>query len=155
MESNVDNANKVIINATMLEQVTFASQQNDVAVISELVIQNNTDEVLVGLKLQLHAEPSIIQSRSWTIDRLNPQAELRIQKRSVQLSADVLQKLTERMTANVSLQLFQRETEVASLEHKLVVLARNEWGGANYMPELLAAFVTPNDPRNRYCAEAR
>src|SRR5690606_32581528 len=26
------------------------------------------------------------------------------------------------------------------------LLARNEWGGAGYMPELLAAFCTPNDP---------
>ncbi len=28
----------------------------------------------------------------------------------------------------------------------MIALARNEWGGAEFMPELLAAFVTPNDP---------
>src|SRR5262249_31677725 len=35
---------------------------------------------------------------------------------------------------------------IAGSVHPLVALARNEWGGARFMPELLAAFVTPNDP---------
>ena len=33
----------------------------------------------------------------------------------------------------------------AESRHQIIALARNEWGGAQYMPELLAAFVMPND----------
>ena len=35
---------------------------------------------------------------------------------------------------------------MAKFTQPVVALARNEWGGARYMPELLAAFVAPNDP---------
>jgi hypothetical protein len=36
--------------------------------------------------------------------------------------------------------------EIARLERPIELLARNQWGGIGHVPELVAAFVQPNDP---------
>ena len=133
------------INTIIVDQVTFASQQNDVAIIGELVIQNNSDEVLENLTLTLVSSPEAVSSRSWTIDRISPESEIRLTDRKVALSASMLQGLTERLHVEVELKLHKGEELLDNFSHKMTLLARNEWGGANNMPELLAAFVMPND----------
>lgn len=46
----------------------------------------------------------------------------------------------------VRIELRKNGAVLAETSHSITALARNEWGGADFMPELLAAFVTPNDP---------
>src|SRR3546814_5989994 len=45
-----------------------------------------------------------------------------------------------------SLRLTRGDELIAEEQREIVGLAHNEWGGARHMPELLAAFVMPNDP---------
>lgn len=63
-------------------------------------------------------------------------------------------RLGERLRADVRVRLLDGETVLDESRVELDALARNEWGGAS-MPELLAAFVLPNDPAvSRLLAEA-
>src|SRR5690606_22945958 len=105
-----------------------------------------TDADLENLTLHLRSEPPVIGERTWIIDRVRAAAEHRIHDRRVPLTGSMLDSLTERMRADVTLELRQDEQVLAAHTHSLVALARNEWGGADFMPELLAAFVMPNDP---------
>ena len=74
------------------------------------------------------------------------QSEFRLRDRRVVIAGGILDALTERMRAEVRLELRQGACLLAESRHPITALARNEWGGANCMPELLAAFVMPNDP---------
>jgi hypothetical protein len=80
------------------------------------------------------------------IDRIVAGSELRLGDRRVSLAGSMLDALTERTRAEARFELCQGETVLAESRHAIVALARNEWGGAQFMPELLAAFITPNDP---------
>ena len=137
---------RVAIMASVAAKITFATHQNDVPLIADLVVSNPTEETLEDLALELTTEPQIVAPRRWTIDRLSAGADLRIKDRHVPLPGAKLTELTERMRAESVLRLTRGDALIDEKRFPLEALARNEWGGANTMPELLAAFVAPNDP---------
>lgn len=137
---------KIEIQASVAPKITFATHQNDVPVIADLVIANPTSETFEDLVLELTTEPEMVAPRRWTIDRLRADSNLRIKDRHVPLPGAKLAELTERMRGEAVLRLEHGENLIDEKRFPLEALARNEWGGANTMPELLAAFVAPNDP---------
>ncbi len=135
------------IRAELARRITFASHQCDVPVIASLAISNPTDADLEELQLRLTAEPEILGARTWTIDRIRAGDDLRITDRRVAIAGGLLATLNERMRAEIRLVLQTAGGRVlAESRQEIVALARNEWGGSRHMPELLGAFVMPNDP---------
>jgi very-short-patch-repair endonuclease len=127
-------------------RISFATHQCDVPVLAALIVRNNTDAAVEGMSLHLAALPPVFAPRTWTIDRIEAGAEARIRDRRVNLAGGLLDGLTERMRADLTLELLRGDEVLAREERMIHALARNEWGGAAAMPELLAAFVMPNDP---------
>ena len=87
---------KIEIQASVASKITFATHQNDVPLIADLVIANPTDEILEDLVLELTTEPTIVAPKRWTIDRLSANSELRIKDRHVPLPGAKLAELTKR-----------------------------------------------------------
>jgi len=136
----------ISIEGSIAPRITFASQQNDIPLISDLLIRNDTEEEIENVILSLSCEPAVVGAREWKIDRLNPNSEIRVKDRQVPLSGSQLSELSERINASLLFSLKAGDRTLAELRRPLTALARNEWGGAAYMPELLAAFIMPNDP---------
>jgi hypothetical protein len=137
---------RIDIRAEFAQRITFATHQCDVAILADLVISNQLETDLEDMTLHLSAEPKVIGDRVWTIDRIAAGTEFRPHDRRVSIAGGMLDTLSERMRAEVRLELRRGETVLVDRIYPIIALARNEWGGAGYMPELLAAFVTPNDP---------
>ena len=137
---------QISIHADIAPRITFATHQCDVAVVTDLVVSNPLDSDLEDLTLHIAAEPKVIGAKTWKIDRLSSGSEFRLRDRRVPIEGGLLDALTERMRAEIFFELRQGDTVLAESRYPISALARNEWGGAQFMPELLAAFVTPNDP---------
>lgn len=129
----------------MAPKITFASHQNDVPTILDLAVANNSDDDLYGLTLTVKSDPAVLGERTWTIDRIAAKSQLRPKDVRVPLAGGLLDKLTDRLRSDVTVTLRQGELVLAEEHMTIEALARNEWGGSRSMPELLAAFVTPND----------
>ena len=127
-------------------RISFATHQCDIPVLAALIARNNTDAPAEGMTLRLTVEPAVFAPRSWTIDRIETKAETRVRDRRVSLDGGWLHSVTERLRADVVIELLRGDEVLAREERTIYALARNEWGGATAMPELLAAFVMPNDP---------
>jgi len=134
------------IQAEIAARIAFATHQCDVPLIADLTLRNPGEVELAGLRLVLSASPAVVAERVWPIDRLAAGSELRIADRRVSIAGGLLADLSERMRADLTLKLLRGDDVLACETRLLVALARNEWGGAAHMPELLAAFVLPNDP---------
>jgi hypothetical protein len=117
-----------------------------VTVIRDLTISNTSSQPLTDLRLHLSCDPPILGERVWAIDHIGPEAEHWVRDRDVTLKGALLHDLRERMNATARFELRSGEEILAVAEHPITALAMNEWGGSRFMPELLAAFVTPNDP---------
>jgi very-short-patch-repair endonuclease len=136
---------ELILHAEFARKVTFASHQNDVPVLLELTVENASEIPLEDLRLSISADPVVFGAREWPIDRLDAGAKLRIEDRRLPLAGGMLDKLTDRLRVDIHLTLHKGDDVLVEATDNVEALARNEWGGSRYMPELLAAFVTPND----------
>jgi len=138
---------KIKIHATLVEKINFACHQSAFAVMRELQVENLDDEQdLSDLTVSLEASPTFVKSKSWTLDRLAAGGLLAIRDRDLELDGGFLLGLTESMRGMVTIRVCQGEQCLAECAIPVDLLAHNEWGGATYIPELLAAFCTPNDP---------
>jgi hypothetical protein len=127
-------------------KINLACHQNDMALLKELTIHNPLTESFEDLTLTLTCDPQFFRPKTWQLDRLGSESSIRISDRSLTLNGGFLLQLTEATRGQIELTLSQGETVLSSTSSSVELLAHNEWGGAGYMPELLAAFVMPNSP---------
>ena len=140
-------APEIQLDAVIAPKISFATHQNDVPVLRDLAITNNGERLLENVRLEIEADPPVFAARSWSLERIAPGATVRPSDRDLSLNAGMLLSLTEAMRADFRLRLRASSGEpIGERGFHAELLAYNEWGGAGAMPELLAAFVQPNDP---------
>ncbi|MCE8421585.1 hypothetical protein LZ190_23540, partial [Rhodovulum sulfidophilum] len=126
---------EVVIHLTLAPKITFASHQNDIPVLLDLAVENVSDTELDGLTLSVASEPPVLGERTWTIDRIGGKAQIRPRDLRIPLAGGLLDKLTDRMKAEVRFILRQGDKILADRTETVTALARNEWGGGRFMPE--------------------
>lgn len=136
----------ILIEGVVSAKLGLASHQNAVPLLQQLTITNEGEERLDDLVLELEPSLPFGIAKTWRIDRLGPESSMAISDRDVELQEGYLADLTESIQASVQLRLQSSDGLVAEQHLPVELLARNEWGGAGSMPELLAAFCMPNDP---------
>lgn len=128
-------------------RIGFVSQQNAVPPMREIALTNNSEEGFSDLRLDLTSDPSFLGARSWLIDHLAAGETRHLLDRDVQIAAGFARELSEAEHGTVRLDLFEGDGKLlASRSIPMTILAVDDWGGAEAMPELLPAFVMPNDP---------
>jgi hypothetical protein len=116
--------------------VTCAAQQKDIAVLTDLVIDNASAEDLDDLSVSVaHRTPG---DRPAEMDLRADRRGARPRDRHLPLSGSVLDRLTDRVRARVRVALRRRSDLLAK---PLLALTRQERDGSAYVPELLAARV--------------
>lgn len=131
---------------TAASKVNLTFQQNAVPVLRELVLENSSDRDLADLELVLTAEPSFVRPRKWVIDQLVAGSRFHITDVNIDLSPSFLANLREAAKGELRLTLGDPSGVLTEKRMPVEILARDEWGGAEELPEIIAAFVTPNDP---------
>ena len=129
-----------------LRRVNFASAQNDVAIIEEVAVDNPTDKPLTNIRITLRAVPPIIREKTWTIDRVAPGSDLSVRDISTPLDIERLEGLDEAEIGELELRMEVPGLQTIVEKRRIELLARDEWGGVHDMAQILAAFVSPNDP---------
>lgn len=127
-------------------RINFACHQNAFAVLRDLGLENlDQDHPLEDVTVRLEANPDFLAPKVWQFDRIAPGGMRRVRDRDLELDGGYLLALDEAVQGRLVLTAEQAGKTLAEAIHPVSLLAHNEWGGAGYMPELLAAFVTPND----------
>ena len=129
-----------------LRRVNFASAQNDVAIIEGITVENPTDEALTDIRITLRAAPPIIREKTWTIDRVAPGSHLSVRDISTPLDIERLEGLDEAEIGELEFRMEAQGLQTIVEKRRIELLARDEWGGVRDMAQILAAFVSPNDP---------
>ena len=129
-----------------LRRVNFASAQNDVAIIEGITVENPTGEALTDIRITLRAAPAVIRERTWTIDRVAPGSHLSVRDLSTPLDIERLEGLDEAEIGELEFRMEAQGLQTIVEKRRIELLARDEWGGVRDMAQILAAFVSPNDP---------
>lgn len=137
------------VEATLVARLNLADFQNAVPMLRELNIVNGTEKDAKDLELQIESAPAFLKPKVWRIDAVTAGKSYRITDLDVQLDGALFSRLSEAEKATVTLVLRSRDdgsTELARLERAVELLPRNQWGGISHLPDLIAAFVQPNEP---------
>lgn len=127
-------------------KINLAFQQNAVPIISELVVTNDTEKTFEDLTLRVESDPQFASTRIWTLDRLQPDTRFHIIDVKIDVSHAFLADLKEAVRGSLTFTLKQGDTVLDIQKEEVGVLAKDEWGGNTVLPEIIAAFVQPNDP---------
>lgn len=138
--------NGLTINLSYLPVINFAMQQNHVPVIREISLRNNGEETLKDIRIIVRFDPEFAQEYSTHIDSIAPEFEEKITVIPISISTDYLSNLTERVSGRIQLTVQSGDETLGEESYDIAVLTFNEWGGSNVMPEMIAAFSTPNHP---------
>ena len=137
----------VKLHAEIIAKINFAYQQSSYPVLTDLSVENLGEENSIeDLRIVLSSNPPFIKPKTWVVDQLAGNGKLHVQGRDLELDAECLRNLSEAVRGTVTIAVRKGEEILDEIKHDIQFLAFNEWGGAGYMPELLAAFSTPNDP---------
>lgn len=139
------------IDVTLIAKLNLADFQNAVPLLRDLWLVNETDQKHEQVELVLTSDPPFLKPRRWRIDALAAGSRYPIRDLDMNLDGGLLARLTEAETATVSLALRSvgADTSTPALAQRdshLELLPRNQWGGISHLPDLVAAFVQPNDP---------
>lgn len=126
--------------------INFAMQQSHVPIIRKLSIINPTEDVLEGIKVTLHSDPTFLVEWEHYIDTIQPGGSFVSDTLGVQVSSAFLAELTEKITGNLYLSVSKNEEILFSNNFSIEVLPYDHWNGIPILPELLTCFVTPNHP---------
>lgn len=136
----------VSIDAVVAGKLGLASHQNAVPLLRGLAVTHDGPDALDNLTLEFKPGLPFAAPKTWRIQRLDGTSSVTLTDRDIELKEGYLSSLEESMQATVRLSLHAGVEVLAEQQFAIELLARNEWGGAGSMPELLAAFCTPNDP---------
>ena len=128
------------------QKINFASAQNDVAIIERFAIDNSLEEPLVDVRITLRAAPAIIREKTWNVDRIAQGSELALRDLSAPLDIERLAGLDEAELGELEFRVEAQGLATMVEKCRIELLARDEWGGVGEMAQILAAFVSPNDP---------
>ena len=135
------------IRADIAPKLNFAAHQCAFPVLRSLEVEKfDGEDFLEDLTLTLESDPPFIAKKVWPIARIDPTGLIRIRDRDLEVDGKFLLERDERISGAVTFRLEKDGMLLAQLRKPVDLLAYNEWGGAGYMPELLAAFCMPNDP---------
>ncbi|OXC74478.1 DUF3320 domain-containing protein [Caballeronia sordidicola] len=138
----------VEIKVTVASKVNLADFQNAVPVIRELAVANETDTEYRSLRLTASSQPPFLKPKTWHIDHLAAGQIVRLSELDLELDGPLLGRLTESEKAVVTFSLVSaaEEPDLATFECTVDLLPRNHWSGLSSMPDMVAAFVQPNEP---------
>lgn len=146
-ERNPDEVNKaILVDLDYDRTVNYAMQQNDVPVVKALRIRNGTDSVLRDLIVRITTEPAFAASWESRVTAISPGETFNLGVVDLPLSHDFLAGLTERVVGSLLMEVLQDNVVLSTSTQRIDVLAYDEWNGLQSIPEILAAFVTPNHP---------
>ena len=128
-------------------KLNFACHQSAFPYLRELNILNDSStEALENVVVTLSSNPAFLKSKSWRLERIAPGGVRSIPDREIELDGQFLLDLADSITGTAEFTVQHQGSVVGGESRTVELLAHNEWGGAGYMPELLAAFSMPNDP---------
>jgi hypothetical protein len=90
--------------------------------------------------------PGFLQPKIFRFDHVRAGGAQRLNPVSIDFDARFLLGLTEAVRGEINIVAKVNEAEVAELTIPCQLLSPSEWTGLVTAPELIAAFVRPNDP---------
>jgi hypothetical protein len=124
--------------------INFAMQQNHVSIIRKFELKNNDISDLNDIRIEICSEPEFVTIWTCRLDVLGSGQTFEFEQVNLNISFTYLSTLTERMSGHLVVNVFAKERLITTERHPVTILAHDQWSGTSILPEMVAAFITPN-----------
>jgi very-short-patch-repair endonuclease len=134
------------IKSAVADHVSVAFHQNAIPVIHEIALNNPCETDVADVELSVISEPAFAAPLIIRIERVGAGATHHVRALGLQLDAAFLRKINEGVRGGLAIRAVAGELPLAEESLPIQLYPPSHWGGSGAAPELLAAFVRPNDP---------
>lgn len=134
------------VSASIANYLSVAFHQNEIALVNEIELQNDLGRDVAEIELRIESEPAFAAPLVIRIDGIANGSSRRISSVDLKLDAGFLRQLREGLLGSLVLAVWEGKEVLARLRSDIHLHPPSHWGGTGAAPELLAAFVRPNDP---------
>lgn len=124
--------------------VNFALQQNYVPIVKKLIIKNLSEKDIENVDIIITTEPDFAYEWTMKIDKIPADQAVELDAINIKLSSNFLYSLTEKMVGTIFVKIKKNEEVLLNTNSNIEILAYDQWSGLLVMPEIIAAFITPN-----------
>lgn len=124
----------------------YALHVNGVPFLKKIQVENRTGEDLEGAVLRITFSDDLLKERMLEVPPVPAGAIMELSGVEMRLSEDALFQRTEQSPFTLEATLMKGDVSLAQASFPFTLLSYNQWLGVEKMPELLAAYVTPNHP---------
>jgi len=128
------------------DTLNYAMFENRIPFIRNVILNNAKEEDLKNITLIISFQDNFAKEIKKEISILPKGTDVDLGKFTVEIDGEMLFGLTEAITLTMKVIIQSHEEILLEEKYEIKVLAYNEWQGYDTMPEMLAAFVTPNHP---------
>lgn len=119
---------------------------NDIKPIQSLVIENTSDVDSAPLEVKITADLACVEPFNYHVSFVPAKKEVKIPLENLKVNRDFLNKLSETEKANFTIEVIENETVITKEIIAINVHPLEHFGGFQILPELIAAYITPNHP---------
>lgn len=119
---------------------------NDIKPVQSLTIENTSETDSAQLEIKITADLHCIEPFSFIISSVPAKKGVKIPLENLKVNRNFLNKLSETEKANITIEVFQNEISILKETIAINVHPLEHFGGFQVLPELIAAYVTPNHP---------
>lgn len=134
------------LTAETLPFVNLALHNNRKGFILSLTVSGG-ESAVEGACLTVSANPEFFKPYTKQLDYIPENRELAVKDINPVIDVNYLAGLSERLNAAVTFTLSVGGVTVVEEVREIAVLAFDQWHGSAFYPELLCAFITPNNPQ--------
>lgn len=138
--------NTLLIRKQTLPFLNISLYLNDIKPIQSLVIENTSDVDSASLEVKITDDLACIEPFSYNVSFVPAKKEVKIPLDNLKVNRDFLNKLSETEKANFTIEVIENETIVHKETIEINVHPLEHFGGFQILPELIAAYITPNHP---------
>lgn len=134
---------KVKVQCDYLPLINFAMQQNGASIIHQISIENTTHAPLKDVQVQITTEPAFGNAVPTVIEAIPANDRVCLQTFNLTLSTNYFTQLTERLSGSLKVEITSETKAIFSQTYPIDILAYDQWGGLNVLPEMLLRSSLP------------
>jgi hypothetical protein len=134
------------INKQTIPFLNISLYLNDIKPVRSLTIENTSEINSAQLEISITADLPCIEPFNYSISTVPAEKDVKIPLESLKVNRDFLNKLSETEKANITIEVVENEISICKETFSINVHPLEHFGGFQVLPELIAAYVTPNHP---------
>lgn len=136
----------LILHKQTLPFLNISLYLNDIKPVQSLNIENTSESNSAQLVVKITADLPCIEPFDYTIPFVPAKNQVKIPLDGLKVNRDFLNKLTETEKANFTIQVIENDVAIIKETFAINVHPLEYFGGFQILPELIAAYITPNHP---------